>query len=329
MSTTAFGIANLGLPKTLGNVRQLAQSLRAQGSRDVATLGEALQDQIDQLIAALNPDVPVSVSVPPIPPGSITAEDFAASIRPVQIVSSLPTLPDPLFPNGSVVFLTSDGQLYRNKSGTWTAEVPTINLTGLIQTGQLAANSVTAGKLAANSVTAGAIAAGAISASIIVAGTMAADRIGAGTMSLGGGGLTITGGNIIFGGSVMSFSSSSSSLQIAGGSGASSVIIANGALSIYTDGAGSAAFLKLNAGTAGTPSGNDITMLSDLGIFLSGTTRYYYGGVQVVGPRQTGWTQPTGTATRTGYATSTATATQVAEALKALIADLATHGLIG
>ena len=52
-------------------------------------------------------------------------------------------------------------------------------------------------------------------------------------------------------------------------------------------------------------------------------------GTQVLTSRRTGWTSPTGTATRTGYATSTATTTQIAQTLKALIDDLATHGLIG
>jgi len=51
--------------------------------------------------------------------------------------------------------------------------------------------------------------------------------------------------------------------------------------------------------------------------------------VQVVGDRVTGWTAATGTATRTGFATSTATTEEVAQALKALIDDLISHGLIG
>ena len=45
--------------------------------------------------------------------------------------------------------------------------------------------------------------------------------------------------------------------------------------------------------------------------------------------RPTGWTAWTGTATRTSVATSTATTTQVAQALKALIDDLISIGLIG
>jgi hypothetical protein len=52
-------------------------------------------------------------------------------------------------------------------------------------------------------------------------------------------------------------------------------------------------------------------------------------GTQVLGPRVTGWTSPTGTASRSGYATTTATVTQLAQTLKALIDDLTTHGIIG
>ena len=56
---------------------------------------------------------------------------------------------------------------------------------------------------------------------------------------------------------------------------------------------------------------------------------YKIANLQVVGPRISGWTTPTGTATRTGFATSTATTANVAEALMALIQDLKTHGLLG
>lgn len=52
-------------------------------------------------------------------------------------------------------------------------------------------------------------------------------------------------------------------------------------------------------------------------------------GLQVAKERITGWTTPSGVSTRTGFTTSSATAAQVGEALKALIEDLKTHGLIG
>jgi hypothetical protein len=53
------------------------------------------------------------------------------------------------------------------------------------------------------------------------------------------------------------------------------------------------------------------------------------GGLKVVGARATGWGAPTGTASRAAFDTSGATAGQLAQRLKALIDDLAAHGLIG
>ncbi|HWT12830.1 MAG TPA: hypothetical protein VN231_08770 [Allosphingosinicella sp.] len=52
-------------------------------------------------------------------------------------------------------------------------------------------------------------------------------------------------------------------------------------------------------------------------------------GTQVVASRRTGWGIPTGTATRTAFATASVTTAQLAERVKALIDDLAAHGLIG
>ena len=51
--------------------------------------------------------------------------------------------------------------------------------------------------------------------------------------------------------------------------------------------------------------------------------------VQVVTNRQTGWTAATGTATRATFATASVTLPALAQAVKALIDDLTTHGLIG
>lgn len=62
---------------------------------------------------------------------------------------------------------------------------------------------------------------------------------------------------------------------------------------------------------------------------VASTKVYQVNGVQVVTARQTGWTAWTGTATRTTIATGSATTQNCAEAIKALIDDLTTHGLIG
>jgi hypothetical protein len=67
--------------------------------------------------------------------------------------------------------------------------------------------------------------------------------------------------------------------------------------------------------------------ITSSGLSVSGTLSI--GSTQVVGVRRTGWATPSGTATRTAFDTATATTAQLAERLKALIDDLAAHGLIG
>ena len=52
-------------------------------------------------------------------------------------------------------------------------------------------------------------------------------------------------------------------------------------------------------------------------------------GLQVAGPRRTGWSGPTGPANRAGFDTASVTTQALAERVKALIDDLAAHGLIG
>lgn len=56
---------------------------------------------------------------------------------------------------------------------------------------------------------------------------------------------------------------------------------------------------------------------------------FFYGANRVLGARSTGWGAPTGTASRSSFDTATVTTAQLAERLKALIDDLAMHGLIG
>src|SRR5690606_6722486 len=147
---------------------------------------------------------------------------FAQDIKPVVLVSTLPQLPNPEFPQGSVVFLTTDNKLYRSTGTAWTAEVPTTDLSGTITetqiandavttpklkagavtTDKLAAEAVTADKLAANSVTAGKIAAGAVKADAIDAGAVTADKLAANSVSadkIYGGTLRLTGDMEIIG----------------------------------------------------------------------------------------------------------------------------------
>jgi len=97
----------------------------------------------------------------------VYADDFGTNVRPVQLISSNPGLPNGTYPVGSVIFNTTDGKLYRNLANVWTAAVPTSDLSGTIAAGQIAANAVTAGTIAANAVTAGTIAAGVVTATTV------------------------------------------------------------------------------------------------------------------------------------------------------------------
>lgn len=72
-------------------------------------------------------------------------------------------------------------------------------------------------------------------------------------------------------------------------------------------------------GTNATAAGTTLSLLSGMAV----------NGLKVIGTRRTGWAVPSGTATRTTFATSTVTVAQLAERVKALIDDLAAHGLIG
>jgi len=113
--------------------------------------------------------------------GTLAASNFAQDLRPVEVVSSLPSSGN--F-QGRTVVLTSDNKIYRYTGTAWTAAVPTADLSGTISAGQIAANAITAGKIAANAVTAGTIASGvvttdALAANSITTGKVAAAAIGA------------------------------------------------------------------------------------------------------------------------------------------------------
>lgn len=74
--------------------------------------------------------------------------DLAAGVFPITTVTTLPTLPNAKYPVGVHVYLTTDGKLYRNKAGVWSAEVATSDLIGQIVAGQIADSAVTATKFA-------------------------------------------------------------------------------------------------------------------------------------------------------------------------------------
>jgi len=115
--------------------------------------------------------------------GAVTLAKFASGIRPVQIVDSLPPLPDPDYPQGAVVFLTTENKLYRSTGTEWTAAVPTLDLVGQITETQISDEAITTPKLAANAVVADKIAANAVTSDKIAANAVIAGKIAAGAVS--------------------------------------------------------------------------------------------------------------------------------------------------
>lgn len=92
-------------------------------------------------------------------PASLTKSLFASSIVPPTVETALPALPDPDYPQGSLVFLTTDEKLYRNTDGsTWSVAVDGADIV---------ANSVTAGQIAAGAIGATELAAELVLASVI------------------------------------------------------------------------------------------------------------------------------------------------------------------
>lgn len=105
---------------------------------------------------------------------SLTVAKFAAGLRPVEIVDTLPTSGNVA---GRLVFLTTDNKLYRFDGTSFVNGLATGDLVGTIATDQIAANAITTGKIQAGAVTASQIAADAVNAGKIAAGSITADKI--------------------------------------------------------------------------------------------------------------------------------------------------------
>jgi hypothetical protein len=107
---------------------------------------------------------------------ALGSSDFPAGLKPVEIVSALPTTGN--F-QGRVVFLTTDNKLYRFNGTAFVATVPTTDLSGQITATQITDDSITSAKIAANAITASELAADSVTAGKIAAGAVAADQIAA------------------------------------------------------------------------------------------------------------------------------------------------------
>jgi hypothetical protein len=153
--------------------------------------------------------------------------DIAGGVFPITTVTELPVLPDPLYPAGVHVYLTTDGKLYKSTGTEWIAGVAASDITGqltddqiaaiaaakltgqivstqisdgAISTPKLAAGSVETANLAAGAITAEKIAALAITAAQIAAGAIDADKVAANAIIAG----KIAAGAIVAGDGVIS-----------------------------------------------------------------------------------------------------------------------------
>jgi hypothetical protein len=75
------------------------------------------------------------------------------------------------------------------------------------------------------------------------------------------------------------------------------------------------------------PTSGDATMGGNFGVTVGKV--YKVNAIQVVSARRTGWTPTTGAANRATFDPATVTLANLAGAVKALLDDLTTHGLIG
>ena len=119
--------------------------------------------------------------------GVITDVELADGSTLITNVNSLPTLPLDAYPVGKVVYLTSDGKLYRNSAEAWSAAVAAVNLTGQITDTQITDSAITTQKIAANAIVADKIAADAITSDKIVANAITTGKIAAGSITAASG----------------------------------------------------------------------------------------------------------------------------------------------
>lgn len=98
-------------------------------------------------------------------PGSLPLTPFASNIRPVVLVTTLPTLPSSKYLEGTFVYKTSDvpPRLYKNVADAWVAGIgPSDIEANSITAGQIAAGAINTDELAANAVTTAKLATGQI-----------------------------------------------------------------------------------------------------------------------------------------------------------------------
>lgn len=116
--------------------------------------------------------------------GTLGSAQFANDLRPVEVVSSLPTTGN--F-QGRVVVLTTDDKLYRYTGTAWTKAISAVDLSdqvdlatqvfGEVQASNLTAGQVSADSIATNAVVAAKIKGGAVSTAKLAAGAVTAAKV--------------------------------------------------------------------------------------------------------------------------------------------------------
>lgn len=113
----------------------------------------------------------------------VTADSLVDASFGIPALSALPALPDTKYPIGRVVFLTTDGKLYRNVAEAWVTAVATVDLTGVITTAQLADGSVTTIKVGTDAITTTKLADGAVTTTELGDSAVTAIKITDGTIT--------------------------------------------------------------------------------------------------------------------------------------------------
>ena len=173
---------------TTGNASAYSSTVTAT-PRTIVTADITALNITTALLAAL------AVTSAKVAANAIDITKLATGLLPVQVVSSLPTLPNSSqYPIGATIFNTGDSHLYKTTDGN--------NWIKLVDAGDIVANSITAGQILAGTITTTEIAAGTILALNIAAGTITTSQIAAGTIlaaNIAAG--TIT-GSLIAGGTI-------------------------------------------------------------------------------------------------------------------------------
>lgn len=117
-AVTSLKLANQAVTTAKMQVGAVTEQILANGAVISSKLGDA------------------AVTAQKLADAAVTATKFAAGIKPVEVLSALPATGNS---EGRQVYLTTDGKVYRYKSGAWTAEVAAGDISGTLADAQIAA----------------------------------------------------------------------------------------------------------------------------------------------------------------------------------------------